>query len=92
LFPDDLVQTPKNAVARIELTGSSADINADSMVQFEGDELVLDHGTLSVRTTRGLRVRVGCLTVIPVNLSQWTQYDVSDVNGRVTVNATKSDV
>lgn len=92
LFPDDLVETPKNAVARIDLTGSSADINADSVVQFDGDELVLDHGSLSVTTTRGLRVRVGCLTVVPVNLSQWTQYDVSDVNGKVTVNATKSDV
>jgi hypothetical protein len=62
------------------------------MVQFEGDELALDHGSLSVSTTRGLRVRVGCLTVTPVNLSQWTQFDVSDVNGRVTVNAAKSDV
>lgn len=92
LFPDDLIETPKNAVARIELTGSSADIHADSVVQFDGDELVLDHGSLSVSTTRGLRVRVGCLTVTPANLSQWTQYDVSDVNGKVTVNAAKSDV
>jgi hypothetical protein len=92
LFSDYLIETPNNAVARIELTGSSADINTDSVVQFNGDELVLDHGSLSVRTTRGLRVRVGCLTMTPVNLSQWTQYDVSDVNGKVTVNAAKSDV
>ena len=92
LFPNDLVETPKNAVARIELAGSSADINVDSVVQFDGDELVLDHGSLSVSTTRGVRVRVGCLTVTPVNLSQWTRYDVSDVNGKVTVNAAKGDV
>ncbi len=92
LFPDDLIETPQNDVARIELSGSTADINTDTMVQFEGDELVLDHGSLSVSTTRGLRVRVGCLTVTPVNLSQWTQYNVSDVDGKVTVNAAKSDV
>lgn len=92
LFPDDLVETSENAVARIELSGSTADINPDTVVQFEGDELVLDHGSLSVSTTRGLRVRVGCLTVTPVNLSQWTQYNVSDVDGKVTVNAAKSDV
>lgn len=92
LFSNDLIETPKNAVARIEVTGSSADINTDSVVQFEGDELVLDHGSLSVTTTKGLRVRVGCVTVTPVNLSQWTQYDVSDSDGKVTVNAAKSDV
>lgn len=92
LFPNDLIETPRNAVARIEVSGSTADIHADTMVQFEGDELVLDHGSLSVSTTRGLRVRVGCLTVTPVNLSQWTQYNVMDVDGKVTVNAAKSDV
>jgi len=31
------------------------DIDADTVVQFEGDELVLDHGSLSVNTTRGLK-------------------------------------
>jgi hypothetical protein len=92
LFPNDLIETPKNAVGRIEVSGSTADINPDTMVQFEGDELVLDHGSLSVSTTQGLRVRVGCLTVTPVNLSQWTQYNVSDVDGKVAVSAAKSDV
>lgn len=92
LFQDDLIETPKNAVARIELSGSTADVHGDTVVQFEGDELVLDHGSLSVSTTKGLRVRVGCLSVTPVNLSQWTQYNVMDVDGKVTVNAAKSDV
>jgi hypothetical protein len=92
LFPNDLIETPQNAVARIELSGSAADINADTVVQFDGDELVLDHGSLSVNTTLGLRVRVGCLTVTPVNVSQWTQYNVSDLDGKVTVSAAKSDV
>lgn len=91
LFPDDLVETPQKAVARIEATGSTADINPDTMVQFEVDELVLEHGTLSVSTTRGLRVRVGCVTVTPVH-TDWTHYDVTDVNGKVTVSALKNDV
>ena len=92
LFPDDLIETPKSVVARLEITGSAADIGPETMVQFEGDELALDHGNVSVNTTRGLRVRVGCLTVTPVNLSERTQYDVSDLDGRVTVNAAKNDV
>ena len=92
LFPNDLIETPKNIVARIEITGSSADIGPETVMQFESDELVLDHGNVSVNTTRGLRVRVGCLTVTPVNPSDRTRYDVSDLDGKVTVNAAKSDV
>ena len=92
LFPNDRVEAPKNMVARIEATGSAADIGAETMVQFEAEELVLNHGNVSVNTTRGLRVRVGCLTVTPVNASERTQYDVSDLDGRVTVRAMKNDV
>ena len=92
LFSDDVVRTEKNAAARIEATGSSADVGAETIVQFEGDELVLDHGTLSVNTTRGMRVRIGCLTITPVDDGNWTHYDVVDVNGKVTVSALKLDV
>ena len=91
IFPDALIETPKNAVARIELTGSAADINEESMVQFETDELALDHGTVSVNTSRAFRVRVGCITVTPVN-ADWTHYDVTDIDGKVTVSALKNDV
>ena len=92
LFSDDLIETQKTAIARIETSGSTADINPESMVQFEGNELVLDHGSVSVNTARGLRVRVGCITVTPANDAQWTHYDVLDVDGKVTVSALKNDV
>jgi hypothetical protein len=91
LFPDDLIETQKGAVARIEATGSAADINPETVIQFEADELVLDHGSLSVTTSRGLRVRVGCVTVTPAN-NEWTHYEVTDVDGKVTVSALKDDV
>jgi len=92
LYHSDLVETQKAAVARIEIAGSSADLNPESMVQFEVGELVLDHGSLSVNTSRGLRVRVGCLTVTPVHEADWTQFEVADVDGKVTVSARKNDV
>jgi len=92
LFVNDLIETPRDAVARIEAAGSTAEINAETMVQFAGEELVLDHGSLSVNTSRGLRVRVGCVTVTPVNPADWTHYDVTDRDGKVTVSALKSDV
>ncbi len=91
LFPNDLIETQHEAVARIEAAGSTADINPETVVQYEGDELVLEHGSVSVNTSRGLRVRVGCVTVTPVN-TDWTRYDVTDTNGKVTVSAFKNDV
>lgn len=91
LFRNDVVETPKGAVARIEATGSTADLSPETVIQFDGDELALDHGTVSVNTSRVLKVRVGCITVTPVN-ADWTHYEVRDVDGKVTVSALKSDV
>ncbi len=92
LFAGDLIETQKNAVARIEASGSAANINPETLVEFKGNELVLEHGSLSVNTTHGLKVRVGCLTVEPGNNAQWTHYDVADVDGKVTISALKNDV
>ncbi len=91
LFPNDLVETQKTAIARIESGGSTADVSPETMVQFEGSELVLDHGSLSVNTSRGLRVRVGCVTVTPVHDAEWTHYDVIDRDGKVSVSSLKND-
>ena len=91
LFVQDLIETQSNSMARIEATGSAVDINPESVVQFEGDELVLDHGSLSVNTSRVLKVQVGCVVVTPVN-ADWTHYEVTDRDGQVTVSALKNDV
>ncbi len=61
VFDHDLIETQKNADARIEARGSTADIHPDSIVQFDGNALVLDHGSLSVNTSRGMRVRTRLL-------------------------------
>jgi len=91
IFPDDLVQTPKNAAAKIDAAGSTAVVAPDTLVQFEGNQLFLEHGTVQVTTSTQMTVRVGCVTAIPV-IAGWTQYDVTDVDGKVTVAAQKSDV
>lgn len=92
LFSNDLIETGKGAVARIETAGSTADVNPETMVQYHSDELVLDHGSVSVSTGRGVRVRVGCVTITPVNPAGWTQYQVVDLDGKITVSALKLDV
>jgi hypothetical protein len=91
IFPDDRVQTPGNAAAKIDAAGSTAVVAPNSLIQFEGNQIFLEHGTVQVTTSTQMTVRVGCVTAIPV-IAGWTQYDVTDVDGKVTVAAHKSDV
>jgi hypothetical protein len=91
IFKNDLVQTDAQSIAKIDATGSTVDVQPETLLQFEVDELVLQHGTLLVSTSTALKVRVGCVTVTPITMD-WTQYDVTDVDGKVTVVAHKNDV
>jgi hypothetical protein len=92
LFHDDSIETRGQASARLEATGSSAEIGPETILLFEDNELSLDHGSLSVNTSRGLKVRIGCVTVTPVHDSEWTQFDVVDRDGKITVSALRNDV
>lgn len=91
IFPKDRVQTLRNAVAKIDVSGSTAVVAPDSLIQFEGNELILEHGTVQVSTSTKMTVRVGCITAIPI-IATWTQYEVTDVDSKVTVFARKNDV
>jgi len=92
VFPNDVIKTEKDVIARLDLAGSDAEINSETIVQFNPGELALDHGSVAVNTSRGVRVRVGCITVTPVHDDQWTHYQVLNVSGKVTVSALKDDV
>jgi hypothetical protein len=91
IFPGDTIEVEKNSTARIEVNGSTVDISSETVFEFQGDEIHLQHGTLSVNTSRGFRVRVGCLLVTPVNKQDWSRYDVTDTNGKVNVSSLKND-
>ncbi|HET6178060.1 MAG TPA: hypothetical protein VFE61_14070 [Candidatus Sulfotelmatobacter sp.] len=91
IFAGDLLETKPGFSASLTLDGSTVLIQQESVGKFQGDMLVLDHGAVSVGTSKGFKVRVKCITVVPV-LNEWTQYDVTDVNGNVQVAAHKSDV
>jgi hypothetical protein len=91
IFLHDSVRTEKENKARIDSEGSTVTVEPETIVQFEGDELVLEHGTLQVNTWRGMRVRVNCVTVSPP-AQEWARYDVTDVDGTVSVLAHQNDV
>lgn len=91
VFPGDVIETKLGASANLTLDGSTVLLAPESVGKFQADIFELDHGSVSVGTTKSYRVRVNCIQVIPV-VSQWTQYIVTDVNGSVKVEAHKLDV
>ena len=91
VFPGDLIETKPGSAANLTLDGSSILIQAESVGKLQTNLLELDHGSVSVGTSTGFRVKVNCLTTIPV-LQEWTQYEVTDLNGSVQVAARKDDV
>jgi hypothetical protein len=91
VFAGDEIETKPGSVANLDAAGSTALIQSESIITLGDNFLTLEHGSVSVGTSTEMRVKVNCLTVIPV-VNQWTQYDVTDVNGTVKVFAHKLDV
>jgi len=91
VFAGDGIETRPGFSANLTLEGSAVLIQPESVTKFQGDWLELDHGRVSVQTSTSFQVRVNCIKVVPV-ANQWTQYEVTNVNGTVQVAAHKSDV
>ncbi len=91
VFPGDLLETRPGSSANLSLDGSTVLIGPESVAKLQTNLLELDHGTVFVGTSKIFKVRVNCLTAVPV-LGEWTQYEVSNVNGSVQVAARKDDV
>jgi hypothetical protein len=91
IFSGDLVQTNPGSVANISATGSSVLVLNDSLIQYEGSSLKLEHGGVTISTSKLLATRAGDVTVSPT-ASVWTEFDVRDVDGRVQIAARKGDL
>jgi hypothetical protein len=91
VFVGDLLETKPGFSATLTMDGSSVVIQPESVAKLQENLLELDHGSVAVGTSKSFRVKVNCITVIPV-VNEWTQYEVSDLNGTVQVAARKNDV
>jgi hypothetical protein len=91
IFSGDLVQTNTDSVANINATGSSILVLNDSLVQYEGTALKLEHGGVTISTSKLLATRAGSVTVSPAS-NVWTEFEVRDVDGRVLIAARKGDL
>src|SRR5579863_3303109 len=91
IFSGDLVQTRSDSAANINAPGSTITVLADSLVQFEGASLKVEHGGISVSTSRGVATTAGDVRIAPVS-NAWTEFNVTDVDGLVKIAARKGDL
>src|ERR1700688_4552834 len=59
IFAGDMVQTRSDSAANIHAAGSSITVLGDSLVQFEGDSLKVEHGGVSVSTSKSVAATAG---------------------------------
>jgi hypothetical protein len=91
IFAGDLLETKPGFSATLNLDGSEILLTPESIAKFQGSALDLDHGAVSIGTSKSFKVKVHCITVVPAS-SAWTQYEASDLNGTLQVVAHKGDV
>jgi hypothetical protein len=91
IFVGDLLQTRSDSAANIHAPGSSIAVLGDSLVQFEGASLKLEHGGVSVSTSKGVATSAGDVRIAPAT-SQWTEFNVTDTDGTVRIAARKGDL
>ena len=91
IFAGDLVQTRSDSAANIHAPGSTITVLGDSLVQFEGVSLKLEHGGVSVSTSKSVATIAGDVRVAPVS-NAWTEFNVTDTDGTVRIAARKGDL
>src|SRR3984957_1457704 len=91
IFAGDLVQTRADAAADIHASGSSIMVLGGSLIKFEGVSLNVEHGGVSVSTSKGIATTAGDVRVTPVS-NAWTEFNVTDIDGTVRIAARKGDL
>jgi hypothetical protein len=91
IFSGDLLQTRSDSVANINSPGSTVTVFSDSLVQYEGSSLRLEHGGLTVSTSKGIGTTAGEVKILPAS-GAWTEFNVVDTDGTVHIAARKGDL
>lgn len=91
IFAGDLVQTKIDSVANIKSSGNNILVHSDSLIQYQGPSVKLEHGSVNVGTSKNMSTQVGDLKVEPTAAS-WTEFEVRDTDGAVRIIARKGDL
>jgi hypothetical protein len=91
IFSGDLLQTRSDSVANINQSGSSITVLSDSMVEYHGTSVQIEHGGVTVSTSKQVAAVAGDVKVTPAAAS-WTEFNVVDTDGTVRIAARKGDL
>jgi hypothetical protein len=91
IFSGDMLQTPLNSVANINSAGSNITVHVDSLVEFQGSGIKIEHGGVTVSTAKEVAASAGDVKVTPAS-NAWTEFNVTDVDGTVRIAATKGSL
>jgi hypothetical protein len=88
IFLGDLLQTRSDSVANINESGSTITVLSDSLVQYQGASVDIQHGGVTVSTSKEIYATAGDVKVAPAS-NAWTEFNVSDVDGTVRIHASR---
>src|SRR5882724_6904634 len=91
IFSGDLLLTRSDTIANINAPGSSITVQNDSLVQYEGSLLKIEHGGVTVSTSKSVATSAGSVKVTPAS-PVWTEFSVTDLDGVVRIAARKGDL
>jgi hypothetical protein len=91
VFSGDLIQTRPDSVANVSANGSSILILNDSLIEYDSDAVKVEHGGVTVSTTKSFGIRAGLIHVSP-RANALTEFEVRDVDGTVKISARKGDL
>ena len=91
VFSGDLVQTRADSVANIKAVGSTLLVLPDSLVEFQASAIKLEHGRVTITTSKSMATQVGTLKIVPAS-TNWTEFEVTDTDGSVHIAARKGDL
>ena len=90
LLIDDAIVVRENIVRHLEHGQDHFEAARQGTSEI-GLAVLATNGRVSVATSKGMATRAGDVMVAPTS-SNWTEFDVTDVDGRVQVVARKGDV
>lgn len=91
IFSGDLVETNASSAANINASGSIVLVLNDSLVKYQGQAVSLEHGGVTISTSKLMATRAGNIVVSPAS-NVWTEFEVRDVDGQVEIAARKGDL
>jgi hypothetical protein len=91
IFSGDLLQTRPHSVANINEPGASITVLGDSLVQYQGQSVDIQHGGVTVATSKEIAATAGDVKVTPASKT-WTEFNVIDTDGTVRIAAHKGDL